>query len=635
MWFKLSKKSSYPIEERKFYLEKIYTIVKSSKIDTSTTKILSKIAYQFLKLKDTAYFKQINKEAYQLATTLKDTFALADVHWNNANYYKKKEVYDSSYYHYVRAYNYFETINNQYNAAKMLYGMAFIKGRYKDYSGSEVLIIKAIKKYKLLKENKALYASYNHLALLQNDIKEYDRALFYYKKSLEYLDKLKDKKYFYKISFNNIGNVYSKKGEYSKALSYYNKILENDSLQIKNTKFYAKIIDNKAYCKLLNNDTVNVKGNLFKSLKIRDSINNKGGIVISKLHLSEYFTIIKDSIKAINYAKEANVLAKKIKNSRDYLTTLKLLSKLDREKSKNYLETYIKFSDSLQNINRQNQNKFTRIAYETNEYIEETKRLSKQKIRLLLISLATLLIVSLIYYIRIQKSKSEKLLLETQQHKANEQIYILTLRQQAKLEEEKNKERNRISEELHDGILGKLFGVRVDMGFLEIKGSDDTLKKYNLFLEELQTIEKEIREVSHRLNTNLDSSSINFNIILNQLIKNKSKIGDFTYNINVEGSILWKNINEIIKANIYRIIQEALQNVIKYAKAKNVDMNFIIKQQNLVITIKDDGIGFNVKKVRKGIGVKNMKSRIKKLKGKFNINSEINKGTTIILKIPL
>ena len=78
----------------------------------------------------------------------KDTFTLADVHWNSANYYKKIEVYDTAYYHYNEAYNYFENIDHQYYAAKMLYGMSFIKGRFRDYAGSEKLIIKAISKFK-------------------------------------------------------------------------------------------------------------------------------------------------------------------------------------------------------------------------------------------------------------------------------------------------------------------------------------------------------------------------------------------------------------------------------------------------------------------------------------------------------
>ena len=78
---------------------------------------------------------------------------------------------------------------------------------------------------------------------------------------------------------------------------------------------------------------------------------------------------------------------------------------------------------------------------------------------------------------------------DNDQQKANEKIYLMTLKQQEKLENEKIKERNRISEELHDGVLGKLFGTRMNLGFLAIDGDKKTLKQHRFYLDELQTIE--------------------------------------------------------------------------------------------------------------------------------------------------
>ena len=139
------------------------------------------------------------------------------------------------------------------------------------------------------------------------------------------------------------------------------------------------------------------------------------GIIVSKMHLAEFFQRTKDTIKAINYAKDANILAKKIKNNRDYLASLKLLSILNEKDAKGYLEKYIKYNDSLQNFEREIQNRFTRIAFETDEYIEETEYLSRQKTWIIIISLVVLLLLSLIYYIHIQNSRNKNLLLETEQ----------------------------------------------------------------------------------------------------------------------------------------------------------------------------------------------------------------------------
>jgi signal transduction histidine kinase len=627
LWIKASKNNNYSTIQQKAFLKKAYNEIKSNPTPTD----LSSIAFRYYQLKDTLEFNRVNKEALNLSIKLKDSFNIADTHWNYATFYLNGEIYEKAYRHFTIAYNHFNGIEKEYEAARMLYSMAFIKGRYRDYTGSEVLTFEAIKKFKNLKSNRFLYQSYNRLGLLQNDIQEYDRALFYYQKALEYLEKLEEKNNFYTWSIANIGLTYLEKGDYKKAVEYFNKALVSNN----EIDTYARIIDSKAYAKLMMDDTVNVKKYFFKSLKIKDSLNDKAGILITKIHLSDYYKYIKDTFNAIKYAKEANLLAHKIKNGRDYLRSLEQLADLDTQHSKKYLRRYIQYNDSLIAVERKIQNNFTRIDFETDEYIEETKRLSQQKIWITVTGIGSVLILSLLYFLRIQKSKTEKLLLETEQQKANEQVYLLTIQQQTILEEEKVKERNRISEELHDGVLGKLFGTRVGLGFLEISTDEKVKEQHQSFLEELQEIEKEIRDVSHQLNTSFESAEVNFTTIVEQLLKDKSSLGGFDYNFNVAKDVSWKMVNEIIKVNIYRIVQEVLQNIIKHANAQNVVVNFSKKNETLLLLIKDDGNGFKISKHSKGIGLKNIASRVKKLKGDVQFSSEKNEGTSIRINIPI
>lgn len=634
IWISQIENDSIEESQRKKLLRTVYTQILKDKPNTTNNKNLSKIAYQSLKFKDTVLFKKINRKALELAMKMKDSFAIGDIHWNYASYYNKKEVYDSAYFHFNKAYRYFENTKNQNLAAKMLYGMAFIKGRFKDYTESEILNIRAIKKYKILNDKVSLYNAYNHLATLQKELNEFDKALLYHNKALRYLNKIKNTGTKKEGSLNNIGIVYHKKGDYAKAIEYFEKGL-NSNVKNNNLKLYAKLIDNRAYSKLHNKDTVNLKKDFYQSLRIRDSIKNVAGVVINKLHLSEFYKTINDSLNAFKYAKEANALAKKIKNNRDYLSSLKLLSEVDVKRAKKYLSTYIKFNDSLLNVEHKIKNKFARIAYETDEYIEKNKRLSEQKIWGLVIGLIIIFSLLTLFFIKTQKSKDEKYMLERMQQKSNEQIYILTLKQQSKLEEGKRKERKRISEELHDDVLGRLFGTRIGLGFLDIEGNKDTLSQYQSFIEELQSVEKIIREVSHKLNNNFNESEINFITLLDKFLENKCKIGKFTYQLNNNEGVIWESINEIIKINLYRIVQESIQNVIKYSKAKKVILDFSIKDNNLIVYIKDDGAGFDTKKTRKGIGIKNMKSRVDKLHGIFQITSKKDNGTMIHFIIPI
>jgi len=631
VWIKAAKNNTYSSKRQKAFLEKAYHQLLPQQATNSKANQLSIIAYRFYELKDTLNFKKINEETLELAYKLKDSFVIADAQWSYADYYLNGEIYDKAYQHFTLAYNHFNGIHKEYETARMLYSMAFIRGRYRDYTGSEVLTFEAIKKFKSLKNNKYLYESYNRLGLLQNDIQDYDKALFYHKKALEYINKLENKEKYIPANLNNIGLTYLEKGEYQEAINYFYLTLKENLDKSR----YARTIDNLAYSKLMLGDTVKVKKHLVEALRIRDSLNDKAGIVYNKIHLSGYYSHLQDTLNAIKYAKEANILANQIKNGRDYLRSLAQLADLEPKKAKQYLRRYIQYNDSLIAVERKVQNKFTRIDFETDEYIEETERLSEQKIWILSSSGGVLLILSLLYFLRIQKSKTEKLLLETEQQKANEQVYLLTIQQQTILEEEKVKERNRISEELHDGVLGKLFGTRVGLGFLEVSADDNIKEQHQSFLDELQEIEKEIRDVSHKLNTSFESATINFSTIIEQLLKDKSAIGNFNYELQISELIEWNGIDQVTKVNIYRILQEALQNIIKHANAQQVAVDISTQNHNLVIHIKDNGEGFQVQKKKKGIGMKNIQSRVQKLKGTLEVSSTIGEGTTILIKTPM
>ncbi|WP_407267447.1 sensor histidine kinase [Tenacibaculum maritimum] len=202
-----------------------------------------------------------------------------------------------------------------------------------------------------------------------------------------------------------------------------------------------------------------------------------------------------------------------------------------------------------------------------------------------------------------------------------------------KQEKEREEERQRISEELHDGILGKLFGTRMKLGFVNIS-NEQNKEIYQSFLKELQEIEVEIREVSHKLSANLDGSNISFTGIIEQLLKDKSILNKFDYLFNIDQNINWSTVNEANKLNIYRIIQEAIQNIIKHARASEVLITFTYINNNIKLEIKDNGIGLDYSKIEKGIGFKNIKLRVLRLKGKLTINSSPNKGTSLTIRFP-
>jgi len=630
-----SKDKLLDIEKRKEDIRTAYQLNKTLVNDSIKNRNLLKISFQAHKLDYKEFFKKVNNEALNLSNKLRDTFAIGDAHWNFGNYYVKIEVMDSAYLHYYMALKNFETIKHDYYAGKMMFNMAFVQGRVKDYTGSEISVYKAIANFKKLKKNRNLYLSYDHLRVIYIGLEEYDKALYYHNIANNYVE-LSDKKGLIKEkSLNNLGLIYQNQGSYKKAIATFEKALNSKKLKEVDINLYAKLIDNKAYNRLLLGDSTNLLPEFLLSLRIRDSLNNLSGVVISKLHLAEYYADYKDTLNSIKNLNEAFKFAKTVNNNRDVLTSLRMLSNIDKTNAKKHLINYLNLNDSLQKAERKIRNKFTRIRFETDEYIKETKYLSKQKKWILIISVFLISILSLLYYIKRQNAKNKELIFEKEQQNANEEIYSLLLKHQAKMEEGRLQERNRISEDLHDGILGKLFGTRMAFGFLNLKGATADMKKYNSYLDEMQQIEKEIRTISHELKSEILSSNLDFIDILNEFMQKQSKVAHFKYNIKNDTAINWRDIDEKIKINLYRIILEAMQNIAKYADASQVNIDFKLVDNVIYLCIEDNGIGFDIFKKNTGIGLKNMRSRTQKLKGKFTLRSIPDKGTKITISIPL
>lgn len=628
-WFKESKNKRLTLEKRNELLDKCYNVLINKDVYKNNLKLLSEITYQTLLLKDTLTFLDRNKKVIQLAEKREDSFILGDAYWNYATLDLGKREYEHAFKSFQKAEKYF--INIPFYKAKMLIGKAFIKGRYSDYLGAEQDLAKAIKIFEELEKYNDLISCYVSLSNIQLDLELFSKSEDYLNKALSYSKYLDD--FDSNQLLNNLALIYQKKKEYRKSIELFSGQLELINKEEKPND-YARLLDNLNYSKFLNKDTTGVKKAFYRSLKIRDSLNNREGVLMAKVHLSEYFQRFKDTVNALKYAMEANRLALSLKNSREILNTYKMLSVLDPKRSDSYLNKYIQYSDSLVSQERSYRNKLARIELDTDFYIEENEQLAEEKTWIIVIGITVITLLISLYNLILQRRKTEKLVLEKEQEELNKELYQLSIDQQKRIQLEKSEEQKRISEELHDGVLGKLFGTRLGLGFLNVKLKKEEKLKFDNFIEDLQTIEKEIRDVSHQLNSSSENYTADFNNLIKELLIEKSRIGDFEYQFNEE-SIDWNTINENIKLNCYRILQEGLSNVIKHAKATKVELTVESKNNTLSILLSDNGKGFQTSLDKKGIGLKNIKSRVKKCRGKLTIESTENKGTQLSIEIPI
>ncbi|NNJ89027.1 MAG: sensor histidine kinase [Eudoraea sp.] len=317
------------------------------------------------------------------------------------------------------------------------------------------------------------------------------------------------------------------------------------------------------------------------------------------------------------------------------MESLKLLAELDPENAISYNKEYIRVSDSLQQEERRIRNKFNRIRFETDETLAENLQLERQQYIWIGISFGVVLLAMALFIIIIQRIKNQRLKFQQQQQESNQEIFNLMLAQKQKVEEGKQSEQKRISEELHDGVLGEMNGVRMILLGLNKKADDAAVALREKAIEKLKEVQEEIRSISHELNDTSYRKLNNFVSSVEELLKNICEPAGITYHFTYDQDLDWDNLEGITKINLYRILQESLQNCVKHAAASTVYVSFETNEKHAVISIQDNGRGFDTSKGKTGIGHKNIRSRIEKINGRWYLRSAPGIGTTVLLEIPL
>ncbi|MDD4373305.1 MAG: sensor histidine kinase [Bacteroidales bacterium] len=196
-------------------------------------------------------------------------------------------------------------------------------------------------------------------------------------------------------------------------------------------------------------------------------------------------------------------------------------------------------------------------------------------------------------------------------------------------------ERKRFSKELHDGLGPLLSAVKMSISTLiynEKEGQKKSIQSNALAL--VNESISSLRELSNNM-----SPHVLENFGLKAAIEAFcSKLNNKTLSIKFKTNIGNKKYNTHIEIVIYRSICELVNNTFKHARAKNVSIQLIEKENLLNLQFRDDGCGFNVNEINKssssGMGLYNINSRVKSLSGNFTIESSPNGGTAISLQIP-
>jgi PAS domain S-box-containing protein len=238
----------------------------------------------------------------------------------------------------------------------------------------------------------------------------------------------------------------------------------------------------------------------------------------------------------------------------------------------------------------------------------------------------TLVLASIIDISERKKSENALKLMEQEMayQKVQEQKHIT--RAIIKAQE---KERSRIGQELHDNVNQILAATKM---FLSRAGNDEASKEIIKYpIELIDNSIEEIRLLSSRNVTPL--KDVDLTELIKRLVDNM-KTGTNISPV-FEYDVVNHKLDDDLKLNIYRIIQEQINNITKYAGAKNISISIRTVGQNILVNITDDGRGFDTGKKTKGIGLTNMVNRIESYNGNMNIESSPGKGCKLEIIIPI
>jgi PAS domain S-box-containing protein len=195
-------------------------------------------------------------------------------------------------------------------------------------------------------------------------------------------------------------------------------------------------------------------------------------------------------------------------------------------------------------------------------------------------------------------------------------------------------ERYEIGGELHDNVCQLLVASKLTLGMLKGGLEPSSFQWFDKSEEYIIMALEEIRNLSHRLapaffnDTTLEEA-------FKKLFDNFNVQDKYEMLLHFDNAVKKYPMSLEIQLNLYRILQEQLKNILKYAKATLIEVDLIIFHNNLKMSIADNGVGFDTTNVKGGIGLANMKRRAELFSGNLIIQSAPGDGCTLLIDIPL
>lgn len=558
------------------------------------------------------------------------------------------------------------------------------RGRFAEAAGYYNIAIPYCQKAIFHKDLTA--SAYNDLGLLYMDQGRLPLAIREFYMALQnFNDNHIDRPRLLTVIYVNLGSVWMKQNQFNQALFYF-RMGEEVALKNNFIRALMGIYINKGGCYTDNKSIDTGRKFLLLGLALSRRINDSNAEYCALYNLAVGYQRVKDPGKALYYYHEAlkyisanpyysgigpyigianayfdlndltsaqNYVLRAIDSAEKYdmVNDLRTASKGaalvfekkgDYKKAFEYLTIHADLTDSLTNIKQTFANHEYEVKYRTAEKDKDliTKRLliTRQQSQLARknmwiggVSAGAILLILLLTSIA-SNYRRRQLVQQKELHIIKQTQEITELKAAIKGEE---RERTRLGRELHDGV-GGLFSA-FTISFNSLGKENEYLKDsktYRKTAELLHEITSEIRKTSHNLMPDI-LQHYSLPEAVRQFCNYMQDYKTTALQIVCQSYGHFELMDNNVTLSTYRIIQELIQNVAKHSQATYALVQLIMRGNTLNITVEDNGIGFDENKISDGMGLLNLRSRIKSINGTFTLESFPGKGTTIFIELEL
>ncbi len=627
--------------------------IRASVTNSISLKQFSDSCWKYMNSGDTMQSRKYCELYLKSSIDSNDTYSIGNAYRTFANYYLISNNYSKSIEDYNKSIEYSKILKGEKGEllyAECLLNFGLVYHRNGDFKTALEMYLPAEKIYYTYKDYFGLSDTYNRIADIYMSLKQNEKAIEYNKKSYEYGLKANHKLILLKSYFcyaSNLGMLDSLK----KANDYYLKALQI-AQETGHKTFESDTYYNMAGLAEQQNKYSEALSLYEKSYKIAletGEMVNIGEILrkIGKMHfnLNDFNTARKELTNVLTIAREAEYL----ELEKDALVDLSDLENKagNYGKAYEYLNQSIEITEKIYSEEDQEQINYLNGKYQAEKReadiyrLESEKKLQleqmKKKNAIIIGSITLLIIIAFagIIWMRYYKQRQKLITQEVELHKhkirelENEKMLLAT---QSVLKGEET-ERKRMARDLHDGLGGLLSGVKTALNnvkgnvIIDKEGAND----FYLAIDMLNSSITELRRVAHNMMPEA-LMKLGLKDTLTDFCSELNKVNPMHIDFQFYGQ--FERVDSNLEINIYRIIQELVNNAIKYAEAKQQVIQMIQEPKRLCFIVLDNGKGFDLKELQqtKGIGLNSIKSRVESFNGQLEISSKPGKGAEFTIE---